>query len=94
MNDTIYTHQNYTASCTMTAKPNMDLYIYTQGCDCKYETLWIDEYTPKAIITIYNITSDCRNITCATNLSQRTKIVGKELDHILSFVNKMTINKN
>ena len=87
MNDTAYIHQNYTASCTMTAKPRMNLYIYTQGCDFKSETLWIDEYTTKAIITIYNITSDCRKITCATNLSQRSKIVGKELDHILSLVN-------
>ena len=92
MDDTPYTHQNYTANCTVTAKPRMNLYIYTQGCDFKSETLWIDEYTTKAIIMIHNIASDCRKITCVTNLSKESKTVGKELN--LSCVNKMTIEIN
>ena len=79
MDDTPYTHQNYTASCTVTAKPRMNLYIYTQVCDFTSETLWIDEYTVKAIIMIHNITSDCRIITCATNLSQKSEVVGKSI---------------
>ena len=79
MNDTTYNHQHYTASCTVTANPRKNLYIYTQGCDFQYNTLQIDEFTTKAIITIYNITSECRKITCATNLFQKSRTVGKEV---------------
>ena len=79
MNATAYSHQHYTASCTVTANPRMNVYIYTQGCDFQCNTLHIDEYTTKAIITICNITSECSKITCATNLSQRSRTVGKEM---------------
>ena len=79
MNGTAYSHQHYTASCTVTANPRMNVYIYTQGCDFQYNTLQIDEYTTKAIIMIYNITSECRKITCVTNLSQKSRTVGKEM---------------
>ena len=82
MNDTTYSHQHYTASCTVTANPRKNLYIYTQGCDFQYNTLQIDEYTTKAIITIYNITSECRKITCATNLSQKSRTVGKDITQL------------
>ena len=54
MNDTAYSHQNYTASCTVTANPRMNVYIYTQGCDFQYNILQIDEYTTKPVIMIYN----------------------------------------
>ena len=79
MNGTAYSNRHYTASCTVTANPRMNVYIYTQGCDFQYNTLQIDEYTTKAIIMIYNITSECRKITCVTNLSQKSRTVGKEI---------------
>ena len=77
INDTAYISQNYTASCTVTANPRMNVYIYTQGCDFQYNTLQIDEYTTEATIIISNITSACKNITCATNRFQKQTALGK-----------------
>ena len=77
MNGTAYSHQHYTASCTVTANPRMNVYIYTQGCDFQYNTLQIDEYTTEATIIINNITSACKNITCATNRFQKQTALGK-----------------
>ena len=93
MNDTSYAHQNYTASCTIRANPRMNLYMFTQlrGCDFQYKTSQIDEYTTKATITIYNITSECSKITCSTNLFQRSKTVGKEINYCQSS-NSLTVN--
>ena len=77
MNKTAYISQNYTASCTVTANPRMNVYIYTQGCDFQYNTLQIDEYTTEATITINNITSACKNVTCATSRFRKQTVLGK-----------------
>ena len=57
VNDTIYTGQNYTASCTITANPRMNLYAYisTEGCDFELDrekSSYIDQYTTRAAIKI------------------------------------------
>ena len=77
INKTAYISQNYTASCTVTANPRMNVYIYTQGCDFQCNTLQIDEYTTEATITINNITSACKNVTCATSRFRKQTVLGK-----------------
>ena len=79
MTEAAHLHQNYTATCTIRSNPKTELYIFTQGCHFKCTTLLINEDTTEAIIIISNITQECRNITCATNLFQKSKRVGKKI---------------
>ena len=82
MNDTAYTGQNYTASCTITVNPRMNLYMYissTESCDFKLEEpSQIGRYTTRAAIRISNITSACSMITCSTNQFREQRVLGKE----------------
>ena len=81
VNDTIYTGQNYTASCTITANPRTNLYMYVSSlgsCDFEFETSYIGQYTTRAAIRIKNITSACNAITCSTNLFQEQKQLSKK----------------
>ena len=79
MDDTAYIHQNYTASCTMTANPRMKLHIFTRGCNFQTETSKINEYTTMASIMINNVTSNCTKITCLTDISEKHKVFGKQI---------------
>ena len=82
VNDNIYIGQNYTASCTITANPRINLYMYTSSsgsCDFEFEKpSYIGQYTTRAAIKINNITSACNTITCSTNLFQEQKKLSKE----------------
>ena len=72
MSDTAYMYQNFTGSCTVTANPRMNLYIYILSAtlDCTYQqedTSQIGQYTTRATIRVINMTADCRRIYCSTN---------------------------
>ena len=79
MSEIAYIHHNYTAICRIRSSPRTNLYIYTRGCRFQRTTSLIDEDTTEAIIVISNITQECRNITCSTNLFQKSKTVGKQI---------------
>ena len=64
----------------------MNLYIFTHGCDFKYEMSEIDEHTTKATIVIKHITSECAQITCSVGYFQKSKTVGKEIIHTCSVI--------
>ena len=82
MNGTAYMYQNYTGSCTVTANPRMNRYMYMLPSmpDCTYqlgETLQTDQYTTRATIRVINMTANCRTIFCSTNVFQAHKVIGK-----------------
>ena len=82
MSDTAYMYQNFTGSCTVTANPRMNLYMYILSAtsDCTYqqeETSQIGQYTTRTTVRVINMTADCRRIYCSTNLFQAYKVIGK-----------------
>ena len=86
MNEIAYVNQNYTASFTIRSNPKTNLYIFTQGCRFQYTTIQTDEFedaasTSTAIIEISNITQECTKIICSTNLFQKSKTIGTEINY-------------
>ena len=82
MNGTAYMYQNFTGSCTVTANPRMNVYMYMLPSmpDCTYqlgETLQTDQYTTRATTRVINMTANCRTIFCSTNVFQAHKVIGK-----------------